>query len=224
MSRADFAPNSPPADAVTPPRATAFDVVVMAASLGGRAVLEQVLAPLPEDFPAPIVVVHHVTPQSPGYLPALLQRHTRLHVKHADVGERLCAGTVFVARPGYHLLVAQGGRLDRWDGPRVSFARPAADLLFASAAEVCRARTLGVVLTGRLHDGAAGASAIHRAGGIVMVQDPATCRAEGMPKAAIRRNAAHLVLPPEAVASALVALVAVPGMPEVLGLARHVAA
>ncbi len=195
-----------------------FDVVVIAASLGGREVLEAILDVLPADFPAPILVVQHQAEGGPGYLPDLLARRTRLSVRHAAAEGVLCPGTVYVAPPGRHLLVAAGGRCALSDGPRVSFARPAADLLFASAAEAFGARTLGVVLTGRLFDGAAGAAAIRRVGGVVLAQDPATCRAPGMPQAVIARRAAHLTLPPAALGAALVGLVAVPGMPAILGL------
>jgi two-component system chemotaxis response regulator CheB len=205
------------------PRAS-FDVVVIAASFGGREALEQVLGPLPPDFPAPLLVVRHVDPNSAGYLPALLARRTRLSVKHAEPGERLRAGTVYVAPPGRHLLVVDGGRCSLSDEPRVNFARPAADRLFTSAVESFGARTLGVVLTGFLHDGAAGAAAIRRLGGVVLAQDPETCAAPDMPLAAIGRGAVHLTMPPAALAAALVSLVAVPGVPEVFGLKTRTAA
>jgi two-component system chemotaxis response regulator CheB len=203
----------------------AFDVVVVAASLGGRQALEPVLGPLPGDFPAPIMVVQHLSPSAPNHLlPALLAPQTRLRVKQAEPGERLRGATVYVAPPGRHLLVVRDGVCECSDGPRISAARPAADLLFASAADTFGARTLGVLLSGRLHDGAAGAAAIRRAGGVVLAQDPATCRAPEMPCAAIRSGAAQLVLPPATIAAALVGLVAVPGVRELFGLRGRAAA
>ena len=208
----------------SPEHAAAFDLVVIAASLGGRPVLEQVLAPLPADFPVPIVVVMHVSADSPGYIPILLGRRTRLAVAHAADGEALRPGRVHVAPPARHVRVTRDGTLALDDGPRVSHARPSADVLFASAAEAAGPRTIGVVLTGRLYDGALGAAAIRAAGGVVLAQDPATCRAPDMPRAAMRRGAVHLSLPPESLASALVALATVPGLPAVLGLGRRAAA
>ncbi len=203
-------------DAASAARAP-FDAVVVAASLGGLQALAQVLTPLRADFPAPIFVVQHQHADAPGYLPTLLGRSCRLAVRHAVAGEAAAPGNVYVAPPGRHLLVAPDGRCVLSDGPRVCYARPAADLLFASAAEAFAARTLGVVLTGRLYDGAAGSEAIRRAGGVVIVQDPATCRAPDMPRAVIRRRAAHLALPPAALAAALEGLVAVPGVRAMLG-------
>lgn len=193
-----------------PPTAE-FAAVVVAASLGGPDALGAVLGGLPHGFAVPILVAQHIRAGSPGYLPRMLQRQTTLAVRHAAAGERPQAGTVYVAPPGHYLLLDARGRCALSDGPRVSFARPAADVLFTSAARVFGAQTIGVVLTGRLFDGAAGAAAIRHAGGVVLAQDPATCRAPGMPRAAIRRGAAHLVLSPTALAAALIRLVAEPG-------------
>jgi two-component system chemotaxis response regulator CheB len=206
------------------PAPAGFDVVVIAASLGGRETLERVLGPLPVDFPAPIVVVQHLHPLSPGCLPGLLARRTALAVVHARPEAPLRGGTVYVAPPGRHLLVTRARRCALSDGPRVNFARPAADLLFASAAESFGARTLGVVLTGRLSDGASGAAAIRRAGGVVLAQDPATCVAPDMPRATIERAGAQFVLPPATLAAALIALVALPGVPSLFGLRTDAAA
>jgi two-component system, chemotaxis family, protein-glutamate methylesterase/glutaminase len=188
-----------------------FDVVVVGTSLGGREVLEQLLAPLAADFPAPIVVVQHVDAHSPSYLPELLARRTRLAVRHAASDEPLLPSVVYVAPPGRHLLVGAEGQCVLSDTPPVAFARPSADPLFASAAAVFGARTLGVILTGRLRDGTAGAVAIRRAGGVVLAQDPATCRAPEMPLTAIRQGAVHVALPPGSLGEALSVLMSAPG-------------
>lgn len=197
---------------------TAFDVVVIGASLGGLEALARVLAPLPSDFPVSILVAQHTDARSPFLLPELLARRTTLRVERARHGESLGSGTVHLAPPGRHLLVTPQRQCALSDRARVSYARPAVDVLFTSAAEAFGARTLGVVLTGRLSDGAKGAMAIRRAGGVVLAQDPATCRAPDMPSAAIRCGAAQLALPPAALGAALVALVAVPGVPALFGL------
>ena len=200
-----------------------FEVVVVATSLGGRSALAELLAPLPPDFPVPVMVVQHVDPRSPSLLPELLARHTMLVVKQAEDGERLSAATVYVAPPGRHLLVSAERRCVLSDAPPVWFARPAADPLFRSAAEMFGARTLAVILTGKLCDGADGAVAIRNAGGVVLAQDPATCRAPGMPRAALERGGAHLSLPLARLGPALSALVSVRGAPALFGLQSRVA-
>lgn len=207
-----------PARGVAP--GPAFDVVVMAASLGGLEALRRVLAPLPANFPAPILVAQHVDARSPSYLPALLKQSVGLAIKHAAVGERLQAGTVYVAPPGRHLLVRPPGECELCDGPRINFARPSADQLFSSAADAFGRRALGVVLTGRLSDGTAGAASIRRVGGVVLAQDPATCRAAGMPRSAIDRGVIDVVLPLPALADALIGLVTVPGVPALFGVGQ----
>ncbi|MFL5582074.1 MAG: chemotaxis protein CheB [Gemmatimonadaceae bacterium] len=208
-------PSSP---APSPPVRTGFDAVVIAASLGGPRALAEVLAPLPAEFPAPIFVAQHLAERSPGFLPTLLARWTALDVVCARDGERPRAGAVYLAPPGRHLLLSAAGRCLLSDGARVNYARPSADLLFLSAAETFGMRALGVVLTGRLSDGAAGAEAIRQAGGAVLVQAPETCRAPDMPLATMRRGAANIALPPSSLAAALTALVAVPGARDLFGI------
>jgi two-component system chemotaxis response regulator CheB len=202
------------ADEATPVDATSraeFDVVVVATSLGGRDALERLLAPLPADFAAPILVVQHLDARAHSYLPELLARRTRLSVLHAESGEPLRASTVYVALPDHHLTVGADRRCVVSDGPLIGYSRPAADPLFTSAAAVFGARTLGVILTGRLRDGSAGAEAIQRAVGVVLAQDPATCRAAAMPEAAIERGVVDLVLPLASLGDAVLALVTIPG-------------
>ena len=222
--RADGPPAGGISDVGAPDAHGAFDVVVIAASLGGREALTRVLAPLPADFPAPIVVAQHLRADAPGYLPTLLARSTALAVRRAADGDRLEGGTVYVAPPGRHLLIDEGGRCTLSDGPRVSHARPSADLLFTSAAQAFGARTLAAVLTGRLFDGAAGAEAVRCAGGVVLVQEPATCVAPDMPCATLARGAAQFTLPPAALASALISLVAVRGGAALFGVSARTTA
>jgi two-component system chemotaxis response regulator CheB len=161
--------------------------------------------------------------QSRSYLPELLARRTKLAVKFAEEGELLCASTVYVAAPGRHLLIGSDRRCLPSDEPPLQFSRPSADALFVSAAEVFGSRTLGVILTGRLRDGTLGAAAIRRAGGVVLAQDPATCRAPAMPEAAIQEGLVHVAMPPAALGAALSALVAVPGARALFGLNTRVA-
>src|SRR4051812_20039676 len=159
-----------------------FEVVVVATSLGGLEALGELLAPLADDFPVPVVVVQHVGAQS--HLPELLARQTRLAVRHAVSGEPLRASTIYVAPPGLHLLIDAERHFVLSSAAPIAFSRPSADPLFVSAAGAFGHRTLGVILTGRLRDGTAGARVIQHAGGVVLAQAPATCRAAAMPEAA----------------------------------------
>ena len=95
-------------------------------------------------------------------------------MKQAKSEDRLHAGTVFIAPPGAHILVDPEGTISLSHRPPVHFVRPAADRLFDSIAGSFGTRAVAVVLTGTGHDGATGAQAVKRAGGMVIVQDEST--------------------------------------------------
>lgn len=195
-----------------------FEIVVVASSLGGIDALGRILAPLPADFPAPIVVVQHLPARHDGYIPQILNRRTALAVHWAADGAAIYPGAVYVAPANHHLLVATDRTCRLSDAPRVNYTRPSADPLFASVATCCGARSLGIILTGRLQDGAAGATLIRRAGGMVIAQDPATCAASGMPRAAILAKAVHVVLPLDKIADAIASLVMAPRAAVLIGV------
>jgi two-component system chemotaxis response regulator CheB len=197
----------------------AFDVVVMTASQGGRAVLERILAVIPCDFPAPIIVSTHMYEHTASLLPSLLSKHAKCPVKSIENGEVLLPGIVYVAVPGRHAIVS-GGQLLLSDTPRVNFTRPSADVLLQSASDAFGARTLGIILTGNLDDGARGAEAVMQAGGVMLAQELASCEAPSMPRAAMQRNAIHMALRPEAIAIAIMALVPLPGIRRIMGFSQ----
>ena len=101
------------------------------------------------------------------------------------------AGTVYLAPNDHHLSIKAGTfRLRLEKGPQVNYVRPAADPLFRSGADAFGSYGIGVVLTGMGRDGAAGAAHILKAGGTVLVQDPETAVAPGMPKNVIEMGGA----------------------------------
>ena len=200
-----------------------FALVAIAGSSGSLGVLEQILGRLPRSFPAPIVIVRHLSATSAGCLPRLLGFHTALPVSSAVDGECFVPGRVYVAPPDVHVVVKDAGRCTLSRAERVNFARPAADPLFTSAAEVFGARTLGVVLSGRLHDGARGAAVIRAAGGTVIAQDPRSCTAPSMPRSVIDAGNARYVLGPHGIGAALVSLTMVPGATALFGAAQSAA-
>lgn len=185
----------------------AFNVVAIAASTGGQKAISEILSALPSDFPAAIVIVKHMYPDCPSYMPEILSSRTTLRVKHAQSGEVLRPSTVYTAVPNKHLIVSPNGTLFLSDRAKVNFTRPCANVLFQSVATSCKARAIAVVLTGKDTDGVLGVLAIKKHGGIVIAQDEATSECFGMPKAAIATGKVDLVLPLQAIASTLVNLV-----------------
>jgi two-component system chemotaxis response regulator CheB len=191
--------------------APCFDVVAIAASTGGIRAVMELLGVLPSTFPASILLVQHRSVLKKSYLADLLSRRTVLPVVDAAQGDSLRPGTVFVAPPGAHLLLAPDRTLMLVDGPPIGYVRPAADMLFGSIAAWAGKRAIGVVLSGMQQDGAAGAAAIKRAGGRILVQDPATCLASSMPAHTLATGCVDFVLPPAAIGCAVTALVMMPG-------------
>ncbi|MDN3020711.1 chemotaxis protein CheB [Streptomyces sp. S.PB5] len=184
-----------------------FDVVAVAASAGGITGLVTVLGDLGDGLPVPVLVVQHLDPRHRTVIAEVLGRRTPLRVKLAEEHEQAVAGTVYIAPPNRHLLVAPGGRLALTDTELVHFVRPSADLLFESVAGAYGPRAIACVLTGTGRDGAMGVDAVKQRGGTVIVQDPATAEFKGMPEAAVGTGKVDFVLPLEEIAAVIRGLV-----------------
>jgi two-component system, chemotaxis family, protein-glutamate methylesterase/glutaminase len=182
----------------------ARNLVAIVGSAGGIAAMERVLQPLPGNLPAAVVIVLHLTPQHPSLLARVLARKTELDVKEAQDGEALDAATVYVAPPDAHLLVTADGHLRLERSELVHHVRPSADALLLSIAHEYKGRCLAIVLSGTGVDGAAGAAAVHAAGGIVVAQDEATAEHFGMPGAAILTGGVDEVLALDDIGSAVI--------------------
>jgi two-component system chemotaxis response regulator CheB len=184
-------------------------VVVIGTSAGGLDALRTIVSALPEDFPAAVFVVLHMSPQSPGVLHEILERAGRLPAISVTRTERIERGRIYVAPPDFH-IVLEPGRVKPTKGPKENRFRPAIDPLFRSAAQVYGPRAIGVILTGNLDDGTAGLSAIKQLGGITVVQDPDDALYPSMPASALNHvNADHRVALAD-VAGLLVQLTAEP--------------
>jgi len=180
-------------------------LVAIGASAGGIEALRTIVAQLPEDFPAPIAIVLHTSPQSPGVLDAILSRAGQLHASNAVNGERLQPGHIYIAPPDFHLVIEPGlARVTK--GPRENRFRPAIDPLFRSAAQVYGPAAIGVILTGSLDDGTDGLWALKQLGGCAIVQDPLEALFASMPQHAMDHVAVDYVLPLADIAPMLIQL------------------
>jgi two-component system chemotaxis response regulator CheB len=187
-------------------------MIVIAASRGGIKAVGDILATLPEDFPVPIAIVQHRTMDLPNLLAQVLARRTKLEVRIAEVGEKLKAGTVYVAPPHAHLLVTNRHTLDLTDGSRIHFLRSSANPLFSSAARAFDGRLIAVVLTGGDRDATDGVQSVHHAGGMVIAQDRATSEDYSMPKSAIDTGCVDRVLSLDEIGPTLLSLVSERGV------------
>ncbi|MGH2790341.1 MAG: chemotaxis protein CheB [Actinomycetota bacterium] len=187
----------------TSPTRKAFDLVVVGASWGGLHALRVVLRGLPADFEVPLVIAQHRGPESSEVMVRLLQNHTPLTVVEASDKDPVEEGHVYIAAPDYHLLLEPGSFALSTEG-EVKHSRPSIDVLFESASDAYAERLVGVILTGANDDGSAGLRRIRSAGGVTVVQDPATAERREMPEAAIAAVPDAKVLPLEAISGFLV--------------------
>ena len=160
--------------------------VVIGASAGAIQALSRILPALPPGYTLPVLVVVHIPPGRRNELEMLFAGKCQLPVHEAEDKEPIAPGTVYFAPPDYHMLVERGGTISLSTDEQVHFSRPAIDVLFESAADAYGPALTGIILTGANDDGAAGLAAIARAGGAVLVQDPASAYAPAMPEAAIQ--------------------------------------
>ena len=182
------------------------EAVVIGASAGGVEAVGVLLAALPGDFSPAVLVVIHVPPVNDNLLVTVLAPRCAIKVEEAADKEAVRGGTVYVAPPGYHLLVEPDRSFALSIDAPVNYSRPSIDVLFESAAYAYRERLLGIVLTGANADGAEGLARIRAFGGQAWVQDPATAVAAAMPASAIERAGADRILPVQDMAAELAAL------------------
>jgi two-component system chemotaxis response regulator CheB len=183
---------------VVAPRRGPIRGVVIAVSTGGPTALAEVLPGFARDVRVPVLIVQHMPPFFTAQLAERLGKLTGAHVREAEEGSPLRPGEILLAPGGRHLAVAGDANAPRarlTDEPPENSCRPAADVLFRTAAKVWGAGTLGVVLTGMGRDGLVGSKAIVEAGGEVIAQDEFTSVVWGMPGEVVRAGLADAVLP-----------------------------
>lgn len=179
--------------------------IVIGASAGGVDALVNLASDLPGTLDAAVFIVLHIGAHPSG-LPDLLTAAGALSARHAQAGERVTAGQVYVAPPDHHMTIQNGYiRLSR--GPRENWARPAINPLFRSAAAEYGADLIGVILTGRLNDGSTGLMEVKRRGGTTIVQSPGDAAYPAMPSSALAHVEPDHCLPLSDIGPLLVRLV-----------------
>jgi two-component system chemotaxis response regulator CheB len=201
--------NGAPAAAAREPAAAVdlrqCDLCVIGASTGGPPAVQRILERLPARFPIPIVVVQHMPAGFTEAFAKRLDSLSRLRVTEAVEGMRLLPGQVAVAPGGRHLRVSSGLAVVLTSEPAEARHIPSIDVTMRSAARSRPGRVLGILLTGMGEDGADGMATIRAGGGITTAESEASCVVYGMPRAAVRRGGASLVLPLEEIAGVLAA-------------------
>lgn len=186
------------------PSARPLKIVAIGASTGGPQVLQTILSALPAQFPCPILCVQHI---STGFLEGLvkwLDDHSRLRVKIAQNGEIAQNGTVYFPPENRHLEINEQGQIKASDQPSVDGHKPSVTVTFESVAKNYRRYGMAILLTGMGSDGAGGLHEVHQVGGLTVAQNEESCIVFGMPRQAIERGAAQVILPPAEIAQYLI--------------------
>jgi two-component system chemotaxis response regulator CheB len=182
------------------------EIVVIGVSTGGPNALMQLLPDIPADFPVPLVVVQHMPPMFTRFLAERLTKVCKLKVREAAHGDKLEAGTIWIAPGDHHLEMERTSqevliRLNH--GPLENSCRPAVDPTFRSAVECFGSRVLGVIMTGMGHDGLQGSRCIYDGGGQILAQDEKSSVVWGMPRFVVEEGLPDEVLPLDRLAAGI---------------------
>jgi two-component system chemotaxis response regulator CheB len=184
------------------------EAVGIGASTGGPPILQMILKGLTKNFPAPVLIVQHI---SPGFLEGLaewLAQTTGFAVHLATYGTRPKPGHVYLAPDDFHMEIRSGGEIVLNKAAPETGQRPSVGRLFGSMAQTLGPAAVGVMLSGMGKDGAMELKQMKDRGALTIAQDRGSSVIYGMPAAAIALDAATFVLPADRIAAALLNAVA----------------
>jgi two-component system chemotaxis response regulator CheB len=178
-------------------------VVLIGSSAGGPPMLDTLLAELPADLPAGVIVTQHMPP---GFTAPLAERFNRISpipVKETETGDSILIGRILLSKAGVHTVVSGAlsehnkkiGKIIHTNSPSLHGVKPAVDKTFESAVTVYGKNIVSVTLSGMGNDAGAGALVIKQAGGTNLVCDEKDCLVYGMPRSVIKYDAAHKIVP-----------------------------
>ena len=183
-----------------------FHAVVMGVSAGGFKALRIILPMFPQNFPCPVIIVHHRMATEDNFFVNSLNSISKLIVKEAKDKEKLKIGKIYIAPGNYHLLVEKDQTLSLSVDEPVCYARPSIDVLFETAARAFGSHLIGTILTGASCDGSNGIRTIKANNGLTIAQDPITAEVNLMPCSAIATQCIDFVLSLEDIPSFITGL------------------
>jgi two-component system response regulator WspF len=182
-------------------------LIVVGASTGGPHALAEILARLPRDLAAGIIIVQHVDAAFAPGLSEWLSAESRRQVTLIRDGHRPGSREVLLSGTDDHLVMRDDQKLTYSVEPKSLSFRPSVDVFFTSLVRNWPRPGVAVLLTGMGRDGAAGLLELRAAGWRTIAQDEASCVVWGMPKAAAQIGAAEEILPLSQIAGAIASLV-----------------
>lgn len=181
-------------------------IVVIGTSTGGPKALQKVIPALPKNFPCGILIVQHMPAGFTKSLADRLNEISQISVKEAENNDIIEAGHAYICPGNYHMTVEKSGMgrsIALNQDPPIGTLRPAADILFKSAAKF-GPDVVSVILTGIGNDGAEGMTEIKKTGGIVIAEHESTTVVYGMPKSVINLGLADQIKPLQDIAQTIV--------------------
>lgn len=170
-------------------------VVAIGASAGGLEAIQEFFRTMPPDSGLAFVVIQHLSPDYRSLMDELLARYTRMRILKAEEHMPVEANTIYLIPPRKNLRIFHDRLLLEDQNLRKGLNLPI-DIFFRSLAAEKGKRAIGIILSGTGSDGALGTRAIKEAGGMIMVQDDASAKFDGMPRSSISTGLVDYVLPP----------------------------
>ena len=176
------------------PAKTDFPIVGIGASAGGLEALEEFFGNMPDNNGMAFVVIQHLDPDHVGAMPELLQRYTGMKVLQATERLRIKPNHVYIIPPNKSMSLLRGA-LHLFDPVESRGLRLPIDIFFRALANDRKGKSIGIILSGMGSDGSLGAKAIQEKNGLLLVQDPATAKFNGMPQNAVENVLPDIIAP-----------------------------
>ncbi len=170
-------------------------IIAIGASAGGIEAIHTLLDHTPEDSVA-YVIIMHLFPDYESRLKEAIQQHSELEIIVATHGMRIESNKIYVI-PADKVMTMKDRVLNLEGRKNPKYPNKTIDAFFISLAQEIGNKAIGIILSGMLNDGTKGIEAISKAGGMIIIQDPATSQFDSMPNNAIASNYADYILPPE---------------------------
>ena len=181
----------------------AFPIIGMGASAGGLEAFESFFRAMPNDAGMAFVLISHLDPTHIRILPELIQKRTQMKVLLIEDGVQIKPNTIYAIPPNKDVAILNGA-LHLMDLPHPRGFNLPIDNFFKSLAQDQGANAVCVILSGTGSDGTLGLKQIKGELGMVMVQEAASAKYDGMPRSAIATGLADYVLPVEKMPEALI--------------------
>ncbi|MDR6194859.1 chemotaxis protein CheB [Siphonobacter sp. SORGH_AS_0500] len=178
----------------------ASKVVVIGGSAGSIDALMKLFPLLQKPIGFTLIIVLHRKNSVDSSLADLFSMKTSIPVSEVEDKDPIQSGKIYVAPADYHLLVEEENIFALDASEKINYSRPSLDVTYESVAEVFGPSAIGILLSGANADGTDGLRIIKKAGGLTIVQDPATAQTPFMPHHALQHVQIDFVFSVEEIA------------------------